>query len=54
MGDYQNHFNNNQTQENTTIGTLNYNVVRDNSTDSKENQINKSNLNKFIWSKREK
>ena len=52
-GDDQNHFNNNQTQDNRTIGTLNHNVVQDNGTDSEENQINNINLNKRIWSERE-
>ena len=53
QGRHQNHFNNNQTQDNTTIGTLNHNVVQDNSTDSEENPINNINLNKRIWSERE-
>ena len=53
-GDDQNHFNNNQTQDNTIIGTLNHNVVQNNGTDSQENVINNSNLNKRIQSKRER
>ena len=36
----QNHFNNNQTQDNTIIGTVNHNVVQDNDTDLQENCIN--------------
>ena len=53
MGDDQNHFNNNQTQEKTAIETLNRNIVQDNGTDLQENPINNSNLNKRIWSERE-
>ena len=53
MGDDQNHFSNNKTWDNTTIVTLNHNVVQNNGTDSQENSINNSNLNKRIWSERE-
>ena len=53
MGDNQNHFKNNQTRDNTTIGTLNHNMVQDNGTDSQEKPINNSNLSKRIWSERE-
>ena len=49
MGDDQNHLNNNQTQDNITIGTLNHNVVQDNGTDSQQNPINNKNPNKSIW-----
>ena len=54
MGDDQNHFNNNQTRDNITIGTLNHNVVQDNGTDSQENPIKNNNSNKCIWSGRER
>ena len=49
MGDDQNHFNNNQTRGNTIIGTLTHYVVQDNGTDSQENPVNNSYLNKRIW-----
>lgn len=41
-------------QSNTTIGTLNDNVVQENGADSQENPINNNNLSKRIWSEREK
>ena len=42
------------TKDKTTIGTLNRNVVQGNGTDSQENLINNSNLNKCIYSGRER
>ena len=53
MKNNQNHSNNNQTQDNTTIGTLNHNVVLDNGTNSQDNPINNSNINKHTCSQRE-
>ena len=53
MKNNQNHSNNNQTQDNTTIGTLNHNVVLDNGTNSQDNPINNSNINKHTSSQRE-
>ena len=53
MKNNQNHSNNNQTQDNTTIGTLNHNVVLDNGTNSQDNPINNSNVNKHTSSQRE-
>ena len=53
MKNNQNHSNNNQTQDNTTIGTLNHNVVLDNGTNSQDNPINSSNINKHTSSQRE-
>ena len=53
MKNNQNHSNNKQTQDNTTIGTLNHNVVLDNGTSSQDNPINNSNINKHTCSQRE-
>ena len=53
MGNDQNHYNNNQTRDNTTIGTLNHNMAQDNVTNSQEKPINNSSLRKRIWSERE-
>ena len=49
MGDNQNHFNNNQTQDNITIVTLNHNVVQNNGTDSQENPIKNNSSSERIW-----
>ena len=42
------------TKDKTTIGTLNRSVVQGNGTDSQENPMNNSNLNKCICSGRER